>query len=330
MGGKDKALLPFAEGRSFLQEILRHCQGSVMLSISPGQNIPSEGHSLICDEISDIGPLGGLYSALRCSGAEALQVFPCDMPHLAEGFFDYMASQSLGHSQAIVPILEGRIYPLCGIYHKSVLPILESQIQKGDYKALSLLDKIKVKTIDLNYTVFKSRMFNVNTPQEYRLARRQNPPRIIISGGKNTGKTTLIVKLIREFGARGLSCSVLKHTAHDYSFDTEGTDTFLCKQAGAESVLIYSPQKYMMVQNSPGASAERFLPLLSGCDIVLMEGFKQDKGLKIELVQGSSQCDASTVLAYAGSLAHGPGAIPIFSRDDVPAIASLILEHIYL
>lgn len=49
---------------------------------------------------------------------------------------------------------------------------------------------------------------------------------ITISGVKNSGKTTLIEKLLKEFCADGLRVAVLKHDGHDFTCDIPGTDTY--------------------------------------------------------------------------------------------------------
>ena len=54
-----------------------------------------------------------------------------------------------------------------------------------------------------------------------------------ISGVKNSGKTTLICKLLEIFKEKGLKVAVLKHDGHDFEPDVPGTDTYRQIQAGA-------------------------------------------------------------------------------------------------
>ena len=54
-----------------------------------------------------------------------------------------------------------------------------------------------------------------------------------ISGVKNSGKTTLICKLLEIFKEKGLKVAVLKHDGHDFEPDIPGTDTYRQLQAGA-------------------------------------------------------------------------------------------------
>lgn len=54
-----------------------------------------------------------------------------------------------------------------------------------------------------------------------------------VSGVKNSGKTTLICKLLEIFKGKGQKVAVLKHDGHDFEPDVPGTDTYRQLQAGA-------------------------------------------------------------------------------------------------
>ena len=56
---------------------------------------------------------------------------------------------------------------------------------------------------------------------------------IAVSGVKNSGKTTLIEKLLPALNARGVKTAVLKHDGHSFAADREGTDTCRFLAAGA-------------------------------------------------------------------------------------------------
>jgi len=62
-------------------------------------------------------------------------------------------------------------------------------------------------------------------------------PVISIEGGKsNSGKTTLLVKIIREAKRRGWRVAILKHDVHGFEMDKPGKDTWRHAQAGADIV----------------------------------------------------------------------------------------------
>ena len=66
-----------------------------------------------------------------------------------------------------------------------------------------------------------------------------------ISGVKNSGKTTLITKLLPVLTDRGLKVATIKHDGHDFQTDVPGTDTFAHFQAGAYGTVVFSDHKYM-------------------------------------------------------------------------------------
>ena len=71
---------------------------------------------------------------------------------------------------------------------------------------------------------------------------------IAVSGVKNSGKTTLITKLIPILKMYGLRVATIKHDGHDFEADVPGTDTHAHMQAGAYGTAVFSKTKYMIVK----------------------------------------------------------------------------------
>ena len=63
---------------------------------------------------------------------------------------------------------------------------------------------------------------------------------LAVSGVKNSGKTTLITKLLPELKKRGLQVAVIKHDGHDFEADVPGTDSWKYAQAGADGTCVFS------------------------------------------------------------------------------------------
>ena len=59
--------------------------------------------------------------------------------------------------------------------------------------------------------------------------------RVHVIGGKNHGKTTLIMDLIRELTARGLQVGTIKHTHHKHELDIPGKDSYRHRESGASA-----------------------------------------------------------------------------------------------
>lgn len=114
------------------------------------------------------------------------------------------------------------------------------------------------------------------------------PPILAITGKKNSGKTTLTVRLAATLTARGLRVNTIKHGSHTFNMDPEGTDTFRHYHEGlSERVAMISPDKFALVMRRPEGDdltpqliVERYM---HDADIVLCEGFKASDLPKIEI-----------------------------------------------
>ena len=110
-------------------------------------------------------------------------------------------------------------------------------------------------------------------------------PIISIVGKSDSGKTTLIEKLVPELTRRGYRIATVKHDVHGFEVDREGKDSWRHKQAGAHTVVISSPKKVALIRD-----VERDLSLMEirdklirDVDLVISEGYKRDVQPKIEI-----------------------------------------------
>lgn len=156
-----------------------------------------------------------------------------------------------------------------------------------------------------------------------------------IVGWKNSGKTTLVAALVREFGARGLRVSTVKHAHHAFDLDRPGKDSWQHRNAGAQEVLIASHGRWALLHELRGAPEPPLAELLghmSPVDLVLVEGFKDETHPKLEVrrngIKGSLLADADPhIVAIATDTVIAPQAKPVFALNDVAAIADFILRQ---
>lgn len=111
------------------------------------------------------------------------------------------------------------------------------------------------------------------------------PNIISIVGKTNSGKTTLIEKLIPVLTERGYKVATIKHDAHSFEIDKEGKDTYRHKQAGAKTVIISSSSRVALIKDVYREADLDDLTMLlpDDIDIVLTEGYKRSKMPKIEV-----------------------------------------------
>jgi molybdopterin-guanine dinucleotide biosynthesis protein B len=162
--------------------------------------------------------------------------------------------------------------------------------------------------------------------------RMPKTPRVLaVSGFKNSGKTTLIERVLPLLADRGLSVAVIKRDGHRFEADVPGADTRRFLQAGASGTAVFDYEKYMLVKNE--AVSEHFLlTAFADADLILLEGFKTSPWPKIEVLSGGPDfvCDPVTLIAFAipkGGAAPKCGGVPAISRDDYAAFAELICDY---
>ena len=158
------------------------------------------------------------------------------------------------------------------------------------------------------------------------------PAVLAISGVKNSGKTTLIERLIPLLSERGFRSGVIKHDGHDFSPDVEGTDTHRLLTAGAAGVGIFSKAKSMLVRLGGGVDETDLARHLGGLDIIFLEGFKHSDYPKIEVLRGAVStvpvCAPETMLALVTDLSFPMEGVPVCHPDDIERLVELVERHI--
>ena len=164
--------------------------------------------------------------------------------------------------------------------------------------------------------------------------------RLHIIGGKNHGKTTLIVDLVRELTGRGFRIGTIKHTHHHHELDTPGKDSHRHREAGSAVVGICSrsmnavfwpPDDKARGDERDEEMYAKLAPVFQQCDLVLVEGDSQTRAAKLEVWRGEigtpplAESDTSISVIVADA-PHPPwSGISVWPRSDVAALANNIL-----
>lgn len=157
-------------------------------------------------------------------------------------------------------------------------------------------------------------------------------PVVCLVGVSNSGKTTLIVRLVEHLVGRGIRVATVKHASHGFEMDRPGKDSYRHFHAGAEAVLVSSPGAYALVARRPEreeASLEELLSLLPPVDLVLVEGFKGSSFPTIEVHRQESGRERIPHLAHRVAVASDRPVnegLPWFHLDDIEGIADLVLR----
>jgi len=137
-----------------------------------------------------------------------------------------------------------------------------------------------------------------------------------VVGYHNTGKTTLICKLIERLTERGYSVSTIKNIPKDgFSMDIEGKDTWRHGKSGAGLVVAStSGETSFIVKNGmPFEDILRTMDNMTSPDVILVEGHKTEDIPKIVL--GDIEMDG-------GGRRYDPDA------DDFEAILDYVTDAI--
>lgn len=111
-------------------------------------------------------------------------------------------------------------------------------------------------------------------------------PVLGFAGWSGSGKTTLIEQLLPCLVQRKLKIALIKHAHHDFDIDHEGKDSWRHRKAGASQVLVSSQRRWALMHELDGAdepSLNEHLARLGPCDLVIVEGYKQEPIPKIEI-----------------------------------------------
>jgi molybdopterin-guanine dinucleotide biosynthesis protein MobB len=158
-------------------------------------------------------------------------------------------------------------------------------------------------------------------------------PIISVVGTSDSGKTTLLEKLIPELKARGYRVATVKHDTHGFDVDHEGKDSWRMKRAGADVVIISSPSRIAVIQDVDRDHALEELRdrLRLDVDIIISEGYKRGPHPKIEVFRMGHRPDllcgpGDNLLAIASDVPMELG-VPCVDINDAKALADLIEDR---
>lgn len=161
-------------------------------------------------------------------------------------------------------------------------------------------------------------------------------PTFGVTGWKNSGKTTLVSRLVAEITARGFSVSTVKHAHHNFDIDQKGRDSYAHREAGANEVALVSGRRWALMHELRGQdepTLEDVLAKLSPCDLVIVEGYKREAHSKIEARRIGSKSDAPLapndphIVAIASDTALIGETLPVFDINNIKEIADFALQH---
>jgi len=165
--GRDKALIEIAGVHlvSRAAQVVAAAAGSATLIGDP-QKYGRLGYPVQPDIFTGCGPLAGIHAALSVSRADWNLVLACDMPEVESAFLIQLLERAeQSGKDCLLPAGEsGRPEPLCGIYHRRILPAVQRALEDGVRKVLGGLAGLRVEVFPVSG---RGPFRNINTPAEW-------------------------------------------------------------------------------------------------------------------------------------------------------------------
>ena len=132
-------------------------------------------------------------------------------------------------------------------------------------------------------------------------------PAVAVVGRHNSGKTTLVVKLIEELTARGRDVGSVKHHHRTgFEFDVPGKDSYRHRHAGATETVVAAPDQLARVKTlSSELECAQIVRSMPGHDIVIVEGYRKSGLPTIEVMRAANEADAAVAHAFVQGAIDG-------------------------
>lgn len=155
-------------------------------------------------------------------------------------------------------------------------------------------------------------------------------PVLGFSGYSNSGKTTLIEKLIVSLKSKGLRIAVVKHHAHEeMEVDKEGKDSWKFTQAGADISIVSSPKKTAYIEQRT-LEFQQLISMVHDVDLILVEGFKKEPitqiGICREIVNTRFPAELERYMAIVTDKKDIESEVPTFDFEQVEALSDFIMR----
>lgn len=160
------------------------------------------------------------------------------------------------------------------------------------------------------------------------------PPIVTIVGNSDSGKTTLIEKLIVQLKQQGLKIGSIKHDVHGFEIDKPGKDSWRHKRAGAVTTIISSPRQIGVVKDvDHDHTPVELAAFFPDVDLILCEGFKRQPLPKMEIfrpeIHPRRLCagDENLIAVISDVLQPTQDSPPCFGLNAIQDIAAFIIEY---
>ena len=351
--GIDKRYLVLG-GRTLVQRnlaFLRHLFPVAAVSVGVERELDLgdvQGVELLPDAAPGGSPLAGIAAALR-RFEEPVFVLAADIAAPDADAAKRVLDAFPGHDVSL-PAVGRHVEPLFAAYGPRCLPPMSALLAAGRHRIVEAFLGLEVARVRFPDA---AAFHNINTMDDFESARRAargdavaggdgdpkevacgaQPALVAVVGKSDSGKTTLVERLIPELKALGLRVGSVKHDADGFEIDHPGKDSWRHGQAGGEAYAVASPDRLAFVTRLPEelpveTIARRFF---AGFDIVVAEGYKRTAPHKVEIFRRAAGhreplCADGEALAFVTDAELEAG--PTFALDDTTGLARFLAARL--
>jgi molybdenum cofactor guanylyltransferase len=177
--GTNKALLKLNEKTTIerMVDSLKIYFDDIILVTNEMESYQFLGVKMVSDYYPGKGPLAGFHAGLMASDYDVNFITACDMPFIS-GELAATLVNMIDHHDALVPVINGKMQTLCGVFQKKNVTKIEECIENGRLPIKQLLDHLNVlyvteKELQAYTNIDLERVFfNMNHPHEYEEAKK--------------------------------------------------------------------------------------------------------------------------------------------------------------
>ena len=172
--GTEKGLVNY-NNKAFIQLVIDAIEPITtnIFLVTDNQEYTDFNYPLVADIYKNKGPVGGIFSALDRSETENNLILSCDIPKISTNVIKNYLINNISDQKDVIFLSDDKnIYPLIGIYNKSVKPKFSEAISSNRIKLLSLLNELNCQVIKVNPRDFES-LKNINTQDELKILEKE-------------------------------------------------------------------------------------------------------------------------------------------------------------
>lgn len=167
--GTDKGLL-LLKGKPFISHIyeaMKPIFGDNIIVVSSNTDYDVLGYHRIEDLISDKGPVGGLYTALKQSKTKFNLVLSVDVPLISTELLQWLITNHDDSYLVTQVQVDEKVSPLVAVYDRALRTLLGEHLAGNQLKLRDVIAEVNPQTLIIP-PKWSAQLQNINTQEDYK------------------------------------------------------------------------------------------------------------------------------------------------------------------